>query len=86
MKVLIKYDYIECSDVIECPNDIVVRLLKYQEEYDTYAVKYDKEVNLVKFIEYVNERYLKGRVDKIKIIERSINPTDEQKSYPYLLY
>jgi hypothetical protein len=87
MKVLVKYEYEEFhTDIIECPNSIVVRLGKYQEEYDKYAVKYDKEVSLDKFVEWVNDRYLKGSVDKIKIIERGITPTIEQKKYPYLTY
>ncbi len=84
MQVLVHYTY--DSDLIECPDDIVEKLVYYQTEYDKWAVEHDCIVDLETFIEWVNQKYLKDNVKKICIINTGIHPTEEQKKLPKLYY
>lgn len=74
------------ADLIECPDDIIVNLVKYQEEFDKLAVINDYIVNLETFIEWVNQNHLKDNEKKIEIISVGIFPTAEQKKLPHLYY
>jgi hypothetical protein len=84
MQVLVNNTY--HSDLIECPDDIVHKLLHYQEEFDKFAVIHDYPVSLDTFIDWVNQKHLKNREKKITIISNGIIPTDAQKKLPHINY
>lgn len=84
MLVLVKYTYDYC-DLIDCPNILIEDLVSLQGQFDKWAVKYDKEVNLDTFVNWLNE-YHYGNKNEFKIVERGIYPTAEQLKYPFICY
>lgn len=85
MRVLVNNTY--DSDVLECPEEIADKLIAYQEEFDRWTVACDQINDLEHLMEYINERYLKSKGQRIHIVERGIFPTKEQKKQmPHINY
>lgn len=58
-------------------------MVRYQTEFDKWAIIHDHTVSLDAFIEWVNNNYLKNNMGKMKIISIGITPTGEQGEQPF---